>query len=747
MERRIILLKIYCLVDMEIFLDNLDKQLNDNENEAKIEVQSEVSEAIPENTVDNNTVLSYNVNKKNLLSNNSGNPDDFDVVFLIDCRSVSKDEEYAVIVRNVIETADTVFVKSPKARVRIIAMKSTAENPRYREVVRGDIMQCVGTETGSGYFYNVDEVYDALKFIKEHQKDVKGDCDVSSAIGRLYEINKYNPKQVYAFCVVQPEGSLQNVKDSNNVLKDIKEKGTIQINTVFLMEAKNENEFSYANKMINYTGGKAHFKYDDSSEFMLKQIYNNPEVNNGFRAIIGTGYRTVVFNSSLEQNYKWSNGKEKDKITEDDDLDKDGLYDYQEIMFKDSKENLLVKENSDGSIQLLKYEDIIGKVGEELFYVKNGLERYCSATGENANNSPKIESLLKCNILPIKSDPTNPDGDGDGLLDGAAQYVDGKVVVPRDYDPLKYNGPDNMVQFWKNQIDMQRMKEYQTSYGTDSKLDIEFEKFFSNIDFEKNLDFIWTFLYEVNKLDGDYPDQSDFLVKLFAKSPITNLIANTDFGTNWGASFLRFKRSADGKTLHARPDRDYKQWQYYLGYFNLYDSVFRRGTDALRKKVYYEYNGETYVLWCWKGDYMNLGLGSEFGIYRVVNDNEYELNNGMKFDEFTMVDINRTMTNSTYCYNENIANWQPEEKIWWATAFNPAYKNKTYADVENMLVLGTIDFSTTANDRAMYECFKNDVVNGSTLDKINKDNSLAKAKDQLIFDDDNHIVWLIWWGE
>ena len=405
----------YCLVDMEIFLDNLDKQLNDNENEAKIEVQSEVSEA--ENTVDNNTVLSYNINKKDLLSNNSGNPDDFDVVFLIDCRSVSKDEEYAVIVRNVIETADTVFVKSPKARVRIIAMKSTAENPRYREVVRGDIMQCVGTETGSGYFYNVDEVYDALKFIKEHQKDVKGDCDVSSAIGRLYEINKYNPKQVYAFCIVQPEGSLQNVKDSNNVLKDIKEKGTIQINTVFLMEAKNENEFSYANKMINYTGGKAHFKYDDSSEFMLKQIYNNPEVNNGFRAITALGYKTVVLNQSLQDNYDMCQNKAHyDKHI---DTDLDGLADYQEIMFSHG----LIDDNDQSHIELLTFGQIIDNIvkmsrasgsDDELFYVEKGLDRYKGITGEDGKYPL---SLWNVKILPIISDPTSEDGDGDGILD------------------------------------------------------------------------------------------------------------------------------------------------------------------------------------------------------------------------------------------------------------------------------------------------------------------------------------------
>lgn len=88
------------------------------------------------------------------------------------------------------------------------------------------------------------------------------------------------------------------------------------------------------------------------------------------------------------------------------------------------------------------------------------------------------------------------------------------------------------------------------------------------------------------------------------------------------------------------------------------------------------------------------------------------------------------------------------EKQWWATVFNPAYKNKDKTDVKNMLVLGTIDFSTTADDMAMYESFKNDVVNGNTNDdEINSKNEKVNAKKQLIFDDDNHIVWLMWWGK
>lgn len=244
---------------------------------------------------------------------------------------------------------------------------------------------------------------------------------------------------------------------------------------------------------------------------------------------------------------------------------------------------------------------------------------------------PNLEAKInKTVVLPIKSDPTSEDGDGDGLLDAKERSIHGKVVVPRDYEPLKHNGPENIDQFWQKQIDMENSYDYQTDYGDETQLEKNFEKFFKFINFGEHKKGWWSFLCGVNKLDVMYPDKSDFLVKLVADAKLTQLISNTEFGTEWGAAFLRFRRSKDGKTLHARPDRDYKQWQYYLGYFDLYDSVFQRGTNALRKKIYYKYNGETYILWCWKGDYMNLGLGSEFGIYKIVENDSYELINGIR---------------------------------------------------------------------------------------------------------------------
>ncbi len=728
----------YCLVDMELFFNNLDIAPSDDEIEEDYDIETQ-------EFLDEPVFSSYNISELKINTGYTDKKDNFDVVFLIDSRDVVSVNKYAVIKKNIIEATDTIFITSPNARVKIIEMLSSSDthssNGAIKVVTRGDIGETIDAD--SDYFYNLDEVYSALEFVTNNSSSGKKDCLISDAVNYIYK--NYGERETYVFTIVQPK-KLFYQKESKNAYDSLDEitnnKLPINISTIFA--DKHTSKYGYALDIAAKTGGITNYTYENTAELILKHIYGyTPTVENGYKAITATGYQTVVLNNSLQENYDWYHNSAHYDVFRDTDVD--GLADFEEIMFTNDKGYSLIDDSDPNHVKLLSFYDILDIVGDKLFYVEIGLERYCDTTGEK-NKYPM--SLLNVPVLPIYSDPMQPDADGDGLLDGSAQYVNGKIVVPKDYERLKHNGPSDVKSFWDNQIQMQREKEYQTLYGTESQLEKDFEEFFKKVNFENNIEYWWTFLYKTNELDGDYKGISDVLIKMFAKAPLTNIIKNTEFGTEWGAAFLRFRRSQDGKTYHARPDRDYKQWQYYLGYFDLYDSVFQRGTNALKKKVYYEYNGEQYILWCWKGDYMNLGLGSEFGIYRIVKDNEYELYDNWKFEEFTMVDINRKMTNSTYYYDKNIANWQPEEKVWWATVFNPAYKNKYKTDVENMLVLGTIDFSTTADDRDMYKSFKNDVVNeNENYKEINYKNIEANAKEQLIFDDDNHMVWLMWWGE
>ena len=77
---------------------------------------------------------------------------------------------------------------------------------------------------------------------------------------------------------------------------------------------------------------------------------------------------------------------------------------------------------------------------------------------------------------------------------------------------------------------------------------------------------------------------------------------------------------------------------------------------------------------------------------------------------------------------ENVFCWSPNQEQWWITGFNPSF---TSSDPEIMVTLGSVDFT---GHEGMYEALKRDI-------PINN----PKLLDFLIFDNDNHTVWVTWY--
>ena len=136
-----------------------------------------------------------------------------------------------------------------------------------------------------------------------------------------------------------------------------------------------------------------------------------------------------------------------------------------------------------------------------------------------------------------------------------------------------------------------------------------------------------------------------------------------------------------GDTYHA----DFDCWQQYFGYNDFYDLVFDWATSCVPAKFRFTYSGQEYVIWAWKGDYINMGAGAEMGIYtgggphwRVDKNLAMPMWVWLKYDGKTIVSHNDT--------------------TWWITGFNPNYLNKN----ENSL---TAIFSIRFNDPGMYYAF------------------------------------------
>ena len=121
---------------------------------------------------------------------------------------------------------------------------------------------------------------------------------------------------------------------------------------------------------------------------------------------------------------------------------------------------------------------------------------------------------------------------------------------------------------------------------------------------------------------------------------------------------------------HARFDC----WQQCVGYTKFYDLVFDLFTDMrYNNDGMFRYNNENYILWAWKGDYLNLGAGAELGLYYGGKDE----NSFWKIDKSLAMPMTLTLTHRI---NGTIVNnWK--NTTWWITAFNPNFTNVYAADL------------------------------------------------------------------
>ena len=150
---------------------------------------------------------------------------------------------------------------------------------------------------------------------------------------------------------------------------------------------------------------------------------------------------------------------------------------------------------------------------------------------------------------------------------------------------------------------------------------------------------------------------------------------------------LTLGATKDGNDIyHIR--QDWWQSWHFVGYNDFYDWAFEfgtgmTGTTMAKDKFDFSYNGRNYVIWVWKGDYINLGSGAEAGIYEesivpghwlTSTDNKLKMSLSLKEKDS----------------NNQLFNYAPSEYQWWITGFDPSHQN---AQANNLQSTVTIDFS------------------------------------------------------
>lgn len=145
-------------------------------------------------------------------------------------------------------------------------------------------------------------------------------------------------------------------------------------------------------------------------------------------------------------------------------------------------------------------------------------------------------------------------------------------------------------------------------------------------------------------------------------------------------------------------------------------------------------DGNDYILWAWKGDYLNLGAGAEMGIYKrmVIDGTPIDQVNGTKTEHW-LVDQNLAMPMTLNLdYNgKPIISYDPkivDPKIidplrksadkWWVTGFNPDYQD---VKASQLTATYTVDFS---GKQGLYDAFikSDDYLNNKSKWSISEDN-------------------------
>ena len=134
-----------------------------------------------------------------------------------------------------------------------------------------------------------------------------------------------------------------------------------------------------------------------------------------YEALIPTGWSTIRLKGILDPD----NGI---------DSDGDSLTDWAEV------DNKRIGFNADGSVILPTIQECINFA--EKPYAEEGLARFKSSRWTPGMPSSAYESILRTTyVLPIFSDPTRRDSDGDGYLDGICAYDSAVGVYAKKADP------------------------------------------------------------------------------------------------------------------------------------------------------------------------------------------------------------------------------------------------------------------------------------------------------------------------
>lgn len=377
----------YCVMDMEILIQNLG--------------------IAPDGTsVESITRQMYSVAPA--AAKDISDVEKYCITFIFDIRKgIVSDEQLETFKEYVASFANEVFAEGRDITIRLMTQDVTD--------FFNDSFKVIGECT------NIDDFNKSINNIKVSKKEgFFGDyCTVTDALKYVVD-NSSDEFRNYIF----------DIYDQTNALFDNGTAGNLLQTNVNISMISNfpKTITGFQREIVLGTSGININSSKDFGEKIYSHVFNDfiPEP---MSAILSSGYEAVELKGRLNKYNNIDTDYEECAEGEDDLHKNDHLTDWEEVGVDYWVKEGLMSYDDDGNAVLPTIKECMDFT--ELSYVEKGLERYKQTLGINFDVA--IYSVL---VLPILSDPTRADSDGDGIVD---KYDPHPLIEGDEDTPCLYN--------------------------------------------------------------------------------------------------------------------------------------------------------------------------------------------------------------------------------------------------------------------------------------------------------------------
>jgi RHS repeat-associated protein len=203
------------------------------------------------------------------------------------------------------------------------------------------------------------------------------------------------------------------------------------------------------------------------------------------------------------------------------------------------------------------------------------------------------------------------------------------------------------------------------------------------------------FLAAAGKWVDNHKPQIRSLVHFVATNPVMMAITNekNPIVRTISHYFAGMDKHSDGTITSAA-----QAPQLLGGYNDVYDKVFDATCHtAPPEKFDFTYGDKNYVVWAWKGDYLNLGAGAEIGFYSQDKDDTDE---HWGADQDGYIPKMTMSLRGAGAGGAEIVGFAPDKAQNWVAGWKPSMQ-KTYP--KDLAATMTVDFS---NNKGMLKAFE-----------------------------------------